>query len=151
VTDQPRREVTPADFDRLLEDAREALQELRSGQVQPDGEVEDLVGEGEAADGKVKVTAGIGGKIEKVELDPRALRTDSDELGEQIAEAVNAALKDLQQKASASAAAAMSGFDPEHLSEQLINLQDQSVRQMGEFAAGMEDMLDRIRRAAGIE
>lgn len=151
MTDPPRREVTPADFDQMLEEARESLRELRSGRVEPDEETAELEGVGEAADGKVKVTAAIGGKIEKVELDPRVLRSGTDELGEQIAEAVNAALKDLQEKASASAAAAMGGFDPEQLSEQLVNLQDQSVRQMGEFAAGMEEMLDRIRRAAGTD
>lgn len=151
MTDQPGREVTPADFDRMLEDARGALQQLRAGRVEPDGETEELVGEGEAADGQIRVTASVGGMIEKVELDPRALRAGSEELGEQIAEAVNAALKDLQAKASASAATAMGEFDPQQLSEQLMNLQEQSVRQMSAFTAGMDEMLDRIRRAAGTD
>jgi DNA-binding protein YbaB len=149
VSEQP--EVTPADFDRLMEQTRAALRELRNGDLSgtEDEETEEIVGEGEAADGRIRVAAIVGGALKSVEVDPRAMRMSSEELGEQIVVAVNAALEDLKTKVSESAGAALQGFDPEALAEQMLELQDQSVRQMSQFTAGMEDMLGRIARAAG--
>jgi DNA-binding protein YbaB len=144
-------EVTPADFDRLMDQTRAALRELRNGNLTDtdDEATEEIVGEGEAADGRIRAAAGIGGVVNSIELDPRALRLPSDELGEQIVVAVNAALEDLKAKVAESAGTALQGFDPEALAEQMLELQDQSVRQMSQFTAGMEEMLGRIARAAG--
>lgn len=149
MSQQP--DVTPADFDRLMEQTRAALRELRNGNLsgQEDEEAEEIVGEGEAADGRIRAAAVVGGSLKSIELDPRAMRLPSDELGAQIVVAVNAALEDLKTKVTESAGAALQGFDPEALAEQMLELQDQSVRQMSQFTAGMEDMLGRIARAAG--
>lgn len=148
MSEQP--EVTPADFDRLMEQTRAALRELRNGNLpDTDEETEEIVGEGEAADGRIRASAIVGGTLKSVELDPRAMRLPSDELGEQIVAAVNAALEDLKTKVAESAGSALEGFDPEALAEQMLDLQDQSVRQMSQFTAGMEEMLGRIARAAG--
>lgn len=147
MSDQP--EVTPADFDRLMEQTRAALRDLRKGGVIENEDAEEIVGEGEAADGRIKVTAKVGGRLESVTLDPRALRMPSDELGEQIVVAVNAALDDLRQKVADQSEPSMAGFDPEALAEQMLELQDQSIKQMSRFTAGMEEMLERIARAAG--
>lgn len=146
MSDQP--EVTPADFDRLMEQTRAALRDLRKGGVIENEDAEEIVGEGEAADGRIKVTAKVGGRLESVTLDPRALRMPSDELGEQIVVAVNAALDDLRQKVADQSEPSMAGFDPEALAEQMLELQDQSIKQMSRFTAGMEEMLERIARAA---
>lgn len=147
MSDQP--EVTTADFDRLMEQTRAALRDLRKGGVIEDEEAEEILGEGEAADGRVKVTAKLGGQLESVTLDPRALRLPAEDLGEQIVLAVNAALEDLRQKVTEQADPSLVGFDPEALAEQMLELQDQSIKQMGRFTAGMEEMLERIARAAG--
>lgn len=146
MSDQP--EVTPADFDRLMEQTRAALRDLRKGGVIENEDAEEIVGEGEAADGRIKVTAKVGGRLESVTLDPRALRMPSDELGEQIVVAVNAALDDLRQKVADQSEPSMAGFDAEALAEQMLELQDQSIKQMSRFTAGMEEMLERIARAA---
>lgn len=67
-----------------LEDVRNALREVR--------------GEGEAADGLVRVVVGPSGTLEDLELDPRAMRLASEELRDAIVEAAQAATADAQAK-----------------------------------------------------
>jgi DNA-binding protein YbaB len=55
-----------------------------------------LVGRGEAAEGKVLVECTSNDGISKVNIDPRMLRSPSEEIGEQVRLAVNVAIKDLQ-------------------------------------------------------
>jgi hypothetical protein len=55
-----------------------------------------LRGEAEAADGLIRATVGIGGRLESLRADPRAMRLGSEALCEEIMVAVNGALDDLQ-------------------------------------------------------
>lgn len=76
----------------------------------------------EEADGNVQVTAGPGGHVKRVDLDPRAMRMGSDELGEAITRAC---------------ARAVTAYE-ERVAEAMTSLTDQP----GEIA-------DALRRALG--
>ncbi|XVQ11666.1 YbaB/EbfC family nucleoid-associated protein [Spirillospora sp. CA-255316] len=151
-------EFSSGEFDRMLSEARSALESLRTGRTDPSaaaaaasaasgdagGEPAGGVAEGvgEAADGKVRVTAGPGGLLKSVELDPRALRLGSEELAEQVMAAVNAALTDL--RSAAAGAAAAQAVDPAALTNALHELQDRSVRQMEMISQAFNDALSRL-------
>lgn len=134
------------EFERLLEDTRRVLEQIRSG----DGEVpdeEEVHGEGEAADGQVRAVVVTGGRLKSLSVDPRAMRMGSAALCEQIVVAVNAALDDLRGKAAGQPVT--SAADPAALAERIRDLQNESVRQMDRFSQGIADVLDRISRSTG--
>jgi DNA-binding protein YbaB len=134
-----------AEFERLLAETRRALAQTRAGAAsEPDAA--GVRGTGVAAEGQVRVTARASGRVESVELEPRALRLGTQLLGEQIALAVNAALDDLQVQAAAQAGPAA---DPAGLAERMQELQDQSVRQMQLFSQGIATAISQITAAAG--
>jgi hypothetical protein len=129
------------DLERDLSEARQMLRDLRANPGRPtDGE--PVQGTGEAADGMVRVVA-EGGKISKVELNPRVMRLASESLAEELAKAVNAALADLASKAVAEVSPL---GDPAVLEAKLAELQDQSVRQMARYSQSLSEMLARLDR-----
>ena len=143
-----RVDLELAGFERVLAETRRTLEEIRAGSGGAGaGEAPEIRGEGVAADGQVLATARTGGRLESVQLDPRALRMGSQALGEQIVLAVNAALDSLQTQAGAQAAPPAA--DPAALAERMRELQDQSVRQMYVFSQSIADAVDRISRSAG--
>jgi hypothetical protein len=85
-------------------------------------------GVGEAAGGRVTATITSDGRLDKLELDQRAMRLGSQDLAEQIAVAVNAALDDLRAKSTGPSVAGAA--DPAALAAQVQGIQDQSLRQM---------------------
>jgi DNA-binding protein YbaB len=136
-----------AGFERMLDETRQALAELRGGDRAAEGpDAEETRGEGQAAGGQLTVTAGAGGRLEAVRIDPRALRMGVEALGEQLVIAANAALEAVRAQVGERAGAA---FDPDALTDRLQELQNQSVRQMYLFSQGIADSVDRIQRAAG--
>lgn len=150
------------EFDRLLEDTRRVLEQMRSvGGEAPDGTAPDgagpdgagpdgaeqLRGQGEAVDGQVRAVAVSGGRLESLTVDPRAMRLGSAALCEHIVAAVNAALDDLRDRAAGQPVAG--GADPAALAGQLRDLHGESVRQMDRFSQGIADVLDRISRSTG--
>ncbi|WP_227023190.1 YbaB/EbfC family nucleoid-associated protein [Actinomadura rubrobrunea] len=138
-----------AELDRMLTEARKTLESMRQGNTAPrpektktaDGDA--LEGVGEAADGRIKVTAVAGGRLKSVELNPRVMRMSSQELGERLVEAVNAALEDLRAKA-ATAGAAEGAVDPAALGKQIEEIQNQSLRQMELITQALNDTLAKI-------
>jgi DNA-binding protein YbaB len=134
----------PADFDRLLQDTQDVLAGLRAGTPPEDAEV--LRGEGVAADGRVRAVVVSGGTVESVEIDPRAMRMASVDLGAAVAAAVNAAMTDLMGKVRA---AAPQGVDPQALKERLNELHNQSARQMAMFTQGIADAVAEIKKTTG--
>jgi DNA-binding protein YbaB len=132
--------MTTPDFSELIESARR-LVAASGGTPQTDEEPVELQGVGESPGGLVRVTAVAGGRIDSVTIDPRGMRTDSHSLGEEVAAAVNAALDDLRGQASAAAGAAI---DTERLSEQLRQVQESSVRQLGTFLQTIAAAQERI-------
>ncbi|WP_020575639.1 YbaB/EbfC family nucleoid-associated protein [Actinopolymorpha alba] len=140
-------DVSANDFDRLFNDALSTLRPLvAQSQSESDGDSEPpepIRGVGEALDGHVRVTARPGGQIEAVELNPRALRSDSETLAQAFADASNAALQDLQQKLSAALPAMP---DQAELFERLKEFQNQSMVQMQRYLQAITDVQDRIDR-----
>lgn len=135
------------DIDRLLGDARRLLAEVRSAAPADAGlgDLEELRGEAEAADGLIRATVGIGGRLESLRADPRAMRLGSEALCEEIMVAVNGALDDLQAKARQAGPAVP---DRAALDRQLEELQSESVRRMEMFTQGVAEAIDGIMRAS---
>ncbi|MGN9776405.1 YbaB/EbfC family nucleoid-associated protein [Micromonospora sp. H33] len=135
-------------FDRLFEQTRQVLASMRApGEAAPgDGpEVEPARGVGSAAGGQVEVVM-IGQRVESVTLDPRALRMGADLLGEQLVQAMNAALDDLRHQAATDAQAP--AVDPEQLGRTLDELQNESVRSMSAMTEALADAVRRIQQGA---
>lgn len=76
---------------RQSEDALSALTEVLA-------EIQRVTGEGEAADGLIRVVVDSAGRAAKVAVDPRAMRLGSEALAEGVRDAFNAAQDDLQAK-----------------------------------------------------
>ncbi|MGK5742711.1 YbaB/EbfC family nucleoid-associated protein [Micromonospora sp. URMC 103] len=136
-----------ADFDgtqvgQLLAQMRQTLDTMRAGPQEAGAPREDAVGE--AADGQVRAVM-RDGRLESVRLDPRVMRLASDDLGEHIVTAVNAALAAARQPT----AGVPVTVDPARLAEQLREVQDASVRQMSMFGQAMNDVLARMRESGG--
>ena len=137
-------DVSANDFDRLFDETLAVLRPFaeRSHQDADDAET-PLRGVGEALDGYLRVTAKPGGLLESVELNPRALRSDSETLAEAFLEAANAALEDLRQRLSTSLPEVA---DPAQVLERLKEFQQESVARMRRYLdaiAAVQDRLDR--------
>jgi hypothetical protein len=132
----------PNEFDRMLDETRALLEQVRSGQAAPPGDGDEAPpeGHGEAAEGRIRVTAGVGGELTSIELDPRVMRMASEELAAELTSAVNAALRDLRSRARATDAA----IDPAVLAERLKETQDQGLRQMALFTQSLDELMTRI-------
>jgi hypothetical protein len=131
-----------AQVDQLLAQLRQTLDTMRPGSPEAGAAREDAAGE--AADGRVRAVV-RDGRLESVRLDPRVMRLSSEDLGEQIVTAVNAALAAARQPAAGVPAT----VDPARLAEQLREVQHASVRQMSAFGQAIEDVLARMRESGG--
>jgi DNA-binding protein YbaB len=80
------------DFERFLRDAERNM--AKAGELKD--RIADVVGRGDAADGKIRAEFNSTEGLARLDLDPRALRMPSEELSEEIRNAVNAASKDFQ-------------------------------------------------------
>ncbi|HEV7708864.1 MAG TPA: YbaB/EbfC family nucleoid-associated protein [Asanoa sp.] len=124
------------DLEATLAQARRMLDALAAGGGAPDPEAE-TGGQGSALDGLVAVRASGAGRIEWVEIDPRAGRVPLGDLAEAITEAVNAALADASSSESLS-------VDFGALAGQVRQMQDDSMRQMARFTGALDDAMDRL-------
>jgi DNA-binding protein YbaB len=139
------------DFERLLDETRRALGALGSG-GRPPGEAAGLgeadaapvTGAGSAADGKITAKVAAGGHLEELTVDPRLLRSGSEELCAQIKIAVNAAMDDLRAQTAQASPATM---DLTALAGMIEGLQTESVRQMSQFTQGVAETVAKINAA----
>jgi DNA-binding protein YbaB len=92
----------------------------------------------ETADGLVRVVA-TGGTVDRIELDPKAMRLASDELAAALTQAVNAALA-----AADPAAAAGPAVDLAALSGQVRQVQEDGVRQLAAINEGIAAAMARL-------
>lgn len=140
------------DLERLLGETRRALGALSSADGGSSAEGEDaepIHGEGSAADGKITAKVVAGGHLDELKiLEPRLLRSGSEELCEQIMVAVNAAMDDLRAQTAQASPAVM---DPAALAGMLEELQTESVQQMSRFTQGVAETVAKISSAAGGE
>ncbi len=132
----------PDDFDRALSRARQVLRDQRSGLAgtAEGADAEPVRGTGEAADGLIRVVAERG-RLSNVVLDPRVMRLPSETLAEELSRAVNAALAELESKATAQASPVV---DPAALEATLADLQDQSIRMMTRYTQSINEVMARF-------
>ncbi|MFC0006771.1 YbaB/EbfC family nucleoid-associated protein [Micromonospora siamensis] len=125
------------DLDRLMS---QTLDALRTAGGAGDGvdEVEHLRGEGGGLGGLIRVTARPGGLLESIEFDPRALRTDSVTLAEELVAAANAALEDLQAKVRQAAGDGLPST--EALMDRLREVQNTAVPRLAGFLGTLEQL-----------
>jgi DNA-binding protein YbaB len=129
--------------ERMFGDLRRTLESMRADR--PVAEDAELRGEGESESGQVRVTVVGPSRVESVRLDPRAMRMDSQTLGEEIVTALNAAFADLRAKA-VTATPDTAPVDTAALASQLRELQDQSVRRMAQFGQAMNQVLAQLQQ-----
>ena len=133
------------DYDQLLAQTREALQQARSAPSVDDAEpAPPPRAVGVCAGGEVEATM-VGQHLERVTIDPRALRLGTEALGEYIVDAVNAALDDMRSQAAASSDALT--VDPAELARSLDDLQSQSIRSMSAISQALSDAVLRIQQS----
>jgi hypothetical protein len=103
--------------------------------------IEETVGRGESADGRISAEYRAKGGLTALDLDPRALRMPSPELSEQIRIAVNAASADFQAKVREAAGELYpspedggEAMDPAAALRQLDKISDGFASQMKELA-----------------
>lgn len=145
------------EFNEGFEAARTTLGDLLAGDpstVAAEGDVADdpaqrLQGIGQAADGRVVATVGVGGTLASIELDPRALRGGTELLGQQLAEAINAALDDLRTNAAQEAGGV--DVDPLTVADDLTRVQDELAERAVILAERFDDAMRQIARQAGGE
>ncbi|WP_246365650.1 YbaB/EbfC family nucleoid-associated protein [Nonomuraea rhodomycinica] len=85
-----------ANMDRLLTDFGRLASQFERMQEQ----LAELRGQGEAANGNVRVEVAPGGALLGVKIDPRAMRLDSEELSEAIMDAFTRAAEDAARRMS---------------------------------------------------
>lgn len=141
------------DLDQGFTAAREQLDELLAGETAASGPDdgddagEELRGVGQAADGRIVATVAVGGRLESIELDPRALRGGPDQLGQQFTESINAALDDLRSKAT-QATGEVDVVDPHVIAADLDQVQDVLAGHVASLTERYDDAIVQLRRQA---
>jgi hypothetical protein len=130
------------EIDRMVSDTRRLLSELATTGGEPGTPVEaaDQRGFGSAADELVKAEVSAGGRVEKVTLEPKAMRLDSQTLGEEITKALRAAQDDLRARQPDAAGLPA----PEQLTERLDGVQLQVSRQLDVFGEALEGIVRKL-------
>ncbi|MFC4052742.1 YbaB/EbfC family nucleoid-associated protein [Actinomadura syzygii] len=130
-----------SELEHLLNLTRAALGTEPQGAAKPDQPGGPKAeGRGEAADGLIRATVSADGEIKSIDLAPRAMRMSSEEIGEHVATAVNAAFGDLR----AGPAAPLDAAATERLAAQARELQDMSMRQMRQMAQSISDLMAQL-------
>ncbi|WP_112134105.1 YbaB/EbfC family nucleoid-associated protein [Glycomyces dulcitolivorans] len=119
-----------------------ALQVARDGQRAQDEAGAQTV-EVEAAEGMIRVSSTLAGKVKVDIIDPRAVRLSREYLSEEITTGVNAALDAAREQAGMPGA-----VDLAALTEQVEAIQQQSVKQLGSFMNSLVESQQRIVQAA---
>ncbi|MGW0229972.1 hypothetical protein ACWDWO_16785 [Actinopolymorpha singaporensis] len=139
------------EFDLGFAAARKQLDDLLAGDAPAAGLAddagEDLRGVGQAADGRIVATVGAGGRLESIELDPRALRAGPDQLGQQFAESINAALEDLRSRTT-QAAGEDQVVDPHVIAADLDQVQNVLTEHVASLTERYDDAIVQLRRQA---
>lgn len=137
--------IDPSGLGRLLSETMSALGQFSGGDG-PQVETAPPEGRGEAADGMVQVAVGPPGRVIALALDPRAMRMASESLAEEITRAVNEALADLQEQATA---AVPGQVDLGSLGDRLRQIQQDAGRQLTSFTDSLVEAQERLARQGG--
>lgn len=135
----------PSGIARMLSDVTSALDAFRA--TDEDQESTPVEGTGEALDGLIVATAAAPGRVTALTFGPTAMRLDSATLAGEAMVAVNAALADLQSKATALAGTGTADFTA--LSGQLKEIQDNASRRLTAFTDALVEAQGRIADRGG--
>ena len=124
------------EFARMLNETLQAVGKVSQAGGEEGAETTHV---GEAAEGRVRATVTAGGRLESLYLDPRMMRLGSEELGEHVVTAVNAAFDALRAQALPTA-----GVDLTGLAEQVRELRDTAVPRMESFLQAMVAAQERL-------
>ncbi|GAA2615714.1 YbaB/EbfC family nucleoid-associated protein [Actinomadura fulvescens] len=132
-------ESATEDLDRLLSSTISAAAEAGGPRDETGDRATELRGEGHDPDRLIRASVAAGGRIETVEIGPRAHRLASHELAERAMAAINAALEDLERATAARSAGAVAGAE---LTERLREAQDLSMRQLRTYTRSLQDLMN---------
>ncbi|THV21757.1 YbaB/EbfC family nucleoid-associated protein [Glycomyces paridis] len=133
---------SPTEQSGIADVLAQALQVAKDGQrAQEDAGKEKV--EVEVADGMVRVSATLAGKVTVEVVDPRAMRLGGSELAEQITTGVNAALDKAREQAGLPGA-----VDLDALTEKVEEIQQQSVQRLSSFMTSLAESHGRIVQTA---
>jgi DNA-binding protein YbaB len=124
-------------LEHLFEQAQQTVDAVSS----PSSGDEPSGGVGEADEGLVRVKVSGAGRIEQVELGPRAMRSASHELAAHVVTAANAALE----QARLQAEERMRGLG-EDMSQRVREVQDQSLEQLGAYVRSLSALMNSINK-----
>lgn len=94
----------------------------------------------EGADGLLRVTVGVEGRIDKFEVDPQVMRAGSEFLFEEVKRMVNAALDERAQAMGTDEPAP----DLEAMNESVAEIQDRSLRQFQAMSASISEVMGKL-------
>jgi DNA-binding protein YbaB len=121
-----------------LAEARSQLDVVR--QMQQDHQVPPVTAE--AADGRIKITLGADGRVERFEFtEVRVLKEGTEFLEEELAKVVNAALDARAESLSADTAAP----DLEAIGEAVAKIQDQGIAQMRAMSTQISAVMKKLQ------
>jgi DNA-binding protein YbaB len=124
-----------------LADARSALDEVRAHQQ--DHQVQPVTAE--AADGRITVTLGADGRVERFRFaEERVLKEGTEFLEAELQKAVNAALDARAESLSADVAPP----DLDALGESIAKIQDQGLQRMRDMSAQISAVMGKLQSGA---
>lgn len=126
------------EFRQRLAQARAALAEAAASPEE--GRVAPVTAE--AAKGRISLTLGTDGRVERIIVDPKAVKEGTD----YIAEHVLAALNDALDQRAAMTAAEDRVPDLESVNESLAAVQDAGVRRLQAMSASIAEVLGKLNR-----
>ncbi|MCM0675751.1 YbaB/EbfC family nucleoid-associated protein [Micromonospora phytophila] len=133
--------IDPSGLSRMLSETMSALGQVTGAQPAP----EPPEGLGSAADGLVAATVAAPGRLTALTFDPRVMRMASDTLADEVMAAVNEALADLREKASA----VPGQVDLGALGDKLRQIQQDTGRQLTAFTDSLVEAQERLARQGG--
>lgn len=129
--------LSESNLEQQLAEARAALRDARRSTSKAEPPPTTTA---EAANGLVKVTLGTDGRLSAIEIDPKALRSGSEDLATELRTAVNKALD--QRNKTAHTDEPMP--DLEAINATIERLQDQSIRQMREISTAISETMRKL-------
>ncbi|MGP3919556.1 YbaB/EbfC family nucleoid-associated protein [Nonomuraea sp. 10N515B] len=111
-------DITDQHIDDVARQGERVLAWLETAQA----DLDQIVGAGETAEGQVKATVDVNGRVLGITYGPRVTRLSSQELAEQTLLAVRAARADAQRQTHDLMREAMPDFDPVEANEQFQRL-----------------------------
>ncbi|MEU0480969.1 YbaB/EbfC family nucleoid-associated protein [Streptosporangium sp. NPDC006013] len=126
------------DLDRLVEDAEQVRYRAEVARR----ELDEVTGEGESANGRVRARTGAAGLLLEVRLDPRVMEMGSQDLAEEVTLAVRRAQQDGDYKREQVLRDVLgpSGLSTEELTDPFKEISDAFGRSMDEREARVRDV-----------